>query len=77
MSFISSLYNQSIQANEFSICFTEEALNETLWLKYAENHHGFVMEYDLKTSKIDFGENYQIYNKTNITSSLYPIYYSN
>lgn len=69
---------QFIQANEFSICFTEESLNETLWLKYAENHHGFVMEYDLydEPSRFDFGENYQLYNKINVAPSLYPIYYS-
>lgn len=27
--------------------FSEEKLNEVLWLKYAENHRGFVLEYDL------------------------------
>lgn len=30
----------------YSICFCEDPFNENLWLKYAENHHGFVMVYD-------------------------------
>ena len=30
-----------IQKNLFSICFCENALNETLWLKYANNYKGF------------------------------------
>lgn len=31
-----------------SICFceSEDGLNERLWLKYAENHSVFVLEYD-------------------------------
>ena len=31
-----------------SICFAEESDNESLWLKYANNHSGFVLEYDVK-----------------------------
>ena len=30
----------------YSICFCEDPFNENLWLKYADNHHGFVMVYD-------------------------------
>lgn len=37
----------NIQKQLFSICFCEDSLNETLWLKYADNHKGFVQIYDL------------------------------
>lgn len=36
-----------IQTQLFSICFCEDPFNETLWLKYADNHRGFVQIYDL------------------------------
>ena len=36
-----------IQEQLFSICFCENPFNETLWLKYADNHKGFVQIYDL------------------------------
>lgn len=37
----------NIQKQLFSICFCENPCNETLWLKYADNHRGFVQIYDL------------------------------
>ena len=36
-----------VQSEMQSICFSEDGFNEQLWLKYAENHNGFVLEYDL------------------------------
>lgn len=38
-----------VQSEMQSICFCEskDGLNEQLWLKYAENHGGFVLEYDM------------------------------
>ena len=36
-----------IQRNLFSICFCEDELNETLWLKYANNYKGFALVYDV------------------------------
>lgn len=38
---------KDIQKQLFSICFCEDPFNETLWLKYADNHKGFVQIYDL------------------------------
>ena len=32
-----------IQKNLFSICFCGSVLNETLWLKYANNYRGFAL----------------------------------
>ena len=37
-----------IQKKLFSICFCEDTLNETLWLKYANNYKGFALVYDVK-----------------------------
>lgn len=70
---------QIVQSEEYSICFTEDELNEVLWLKYAQNHKGFVMGYDLKNDadflcgKTDKCENCSSYI---IDSSLYPVCYS-
>ncbi len=41
------MVRNSIQRRLFSICFSEDPYNETLWLKYAENYSGFVLIYDL------------------------------
>ena len=37
-----------IQKYLFSICFCEDVMNETLWLKYANNYKGFALIYDVK-----------------------------
>lgn len=37
---------QSIRENMCMACFTETYDNENLWLKYADNHKGFCLEYD-------------------------------
>lgn len=37
-----------IQKILFSICFCEDELNETLWLKYANNYRGFALVYNVK-----------------------------
>ena len=35
-----------LQRQIYSICFCEDPLNETMWLKYADQHKGFVQVYD-------------------------------
>ena len=37
-----------IKKDTWSVCFSEDGLNESLWLKYANQHKGFVVSYDLK-----------------------------
>lgn len=37
----------SIRKNTWSVCFSEDGFNETLWLKYADRYHGFSLQYDL------------------------------
>lgn len=68
-----------VQRESYSICFSEDGFNESLWLKYAEHHKGFALEYDIRDPKnllcgqfpscascFSSGRNYP----------LYPIYYS-
>ena len=63
----------------WSICFCENGLNETLWLKYANQYKGFVLIYDLNNSenfqygKMDKCKNCGIFN---YGTHLYHMYYS-
>ena len=68
-----------IQRNLFSICFCENELNETLWLKYANNYRGFALVYDIKD------ENTFLCGKEDVCTncrslierpSIYPVYYT-
>lgn len=40
-----------IKKDTWSICFSENGFNETLWLKYADQHKGFVQIYDLENNE--------------------------
>lgn len=69
-----------IQNEIFSICFSENGLNESLWLKYADMYKGFCLIYDLTNTennhcgKMDKCKNCGIYK---FGTRIYPIYYSN
>lgn len=60
-------------------CFSENGFNESLWLKYADQHKGFVLIYDLEND-----DNYLCGKQQkccdcgikNFGTPLYPIYYS-
>lgn len=63
----------------FSICFCDDPLNESLWLKYADNHSGFVMIYDMFDPdvfqcgrEVDCGNCFMNQTRPNV----YPVYYS-
>lgn len=64
----------------YSICFCEDSFNENLWLKYADNHHGFVLVYDFYDNSTnlcgysDICENCVIKNNF---PAIYPVYYTN
>lgn len=81
-----------LQKNSLSICFTEkeenefnkktdnDGLNEVLWLKYAENHHGFALEYDLSNDTAFLCGTIEpcvSCPASKISYPLYPVYYSN
>ena len=68
-----------IQRNLFSICFCEDALNETLWLKYASNYKGFALVYDVKNQDTFLcGKEETCKNCRSMIErpSTYPVYYS-
>ena len=71
---------QSVQADMQSICFSENGMNEQLWLKYANNHSGFALEYDLADdSAFLCGEREKCKNclAGRLHYSTYPVHYSN
>lgn len=73
-----SLCNE-IKKDTWSVCFSENGLNEVLWLKYAQQHKGFVLEYDLANEdnflcgKQEKCKNCAVWN---FGTPVYPMYYS-
>ena len=68
-----------IQKNLFSICFCEDAMNETLWLKYANNYRGFALIYDVKDdSSFLCGKEKMCENCRSLIEKpfVYPVYYT-
>ena len=68
-----------IQKNLFSICFCEDSLNETLWLKYANNYRGFVLVYDIQNQNTFLcGKEEICKNCRSLIEkpAIYPVYYS-
>ena len=68
-----------VKKDTWSVCFSENGFNEALWLKYADQHKGFVQIYDLENN-----DNYLCGKQEkcancgikNYGTPLYPIYYS-
>lgn len=79
--FINQVLNlrNEIRKDTWSICFSENGLNETLWLKYANQYKGFALIYDLNNTenfrcgKMDKCKNCGIFK---YGTPLYPMYYS-
>ena len=63
----------------WTVCFSESGINETMWLKYADQYKGFCLVYDFSddTRKL-CGKQEKCVNcvVNNAGVSLYPIYYS-
>ena len=78
------LYNalslrDEVKKDTWSICFSENGFNEVLWLKYADQHRGFVQIYDLENDENCLcGKQEKCTNCEIIKygTPLYPIYYS-
>ena len=69
-----------IKKDTWSICFSENGFNETLWLKYANQHKGFTLIYDLENNENFLcGKQEKCKNCgiKKLGTPLYPIYYSN
>ena len=68
-----------VKKDTWSVCFSENGFNEVLWLKYADQHKGFVQVYDLEND-----ENYMCGKQDKCQNCgikiygapLYPIFYS-
>ena len=70
---------KKVQQQLFSICFCDDPLNESLWLKYADNHSGFVMIYDMLDPDVfQCGREAHCGNcfMNQIKPNVYPVYYS-
>lgn len=68
-----------IKKDTLSVCFSENGFNEVLWLKYADQHKGFVQIYDLDDNeKILCGKQEKCANCgiNKYGTPLFPIYYS-
>lgn len=68
-----------VQKESYSICFSEDGFNEALWLKYAEHHRGFVLEYDIRDSQNLLCGQFPFCAACSANGRkypLYPIYYS-
>ena len=68
-----------VKKDTWSVCFSENGFNEVLWLKYADQHRGFVQIYDLENNdNFLCGKQEKCANCgiKNYGTSLYPIYYS-
>lgn len=68
-----------VKKDTWSICFSENGFNEVLWLKYADQHKGFVQIYDLENNEnflCGKQEKCASCEVKNFGTPLYPIYYS-
>lgn len=62
-----------------SICFTENDLNEAMWMKYADQHRGFCLIYDLsddRNYRCDRHDCCQTCDNYRYGTPLYPVFYS-
>ncbi len=80
-SFLSSALNlrDDVKKDIWPVCFSEDGLNEVLWLKYADQHKGFVQIYDLENDdNLLCGKQEKCANCgiKNYGTPLYPIYYT-
>lgn len=62
---------QNMQIDTYSVCFCESVRNESSWMKYADNHKGFVLEYNFSPEFIDELWKYKV-----LSANLFPVYYS-
>ena len=77
-------FRNRMRKNTWSICFCERYDNENLWMKYANGHKGFVLEYDVQqlikgVIEVDKGNNSTFCDncESNVFSSdIWPVYYT-
>ena len=69
-----------VHQQQYSICFCENPLNESLWLKYADNHRGFVLMYDPLDENTFNENNNKCFTSCNLMKeshpNIFPVYYT-
>lgn len=68
-----------VKKDTWSVCFSENGFNEVLWLKYADQHKGFVQIYDLNNDdNFLCGKREKCANCgiKKFGTPLYPVFYS-
>lgn len=78
LEYVRNIRNE-IKKDTWSVCFSEDGLNESLWLKYANQHKGFAVAYDLENNDNMLCGKQMECNNCRMNKSeinLFPIYYS-
>lgn len=68
-----------IKKDIWTVCFSENGFNEVLWLKYAQQHKGFVVQYDMNKPENILCGSYEKCEACGVPLSgtpLYPVMYS-
>ena len=67
-----------VRKNVWLVCFSGNGLNETLWLKYADQYRGLVQFYDMEDESAFLCGKQEKYKECGIRYGppIYPIYYS-
>lgn len=68
-----------VREDTWAVCFSENGINETLWLKYADQHKGFLLIYDMENDEnLLCGKQQKCINCCfgNSLPALYPMQYS-
>lgn len=78
LEFMRNIRNE-IKKDVWSACFSENGLNEVLWLKYAQQHTGFVLQYDMENYDLLLCGKQEKCKQCGVHkwgTPLYPVYYS-
>lgn len=78
VNYVRNIRNE-VKKDVWSACFSESDCNEVLWLKYAEQHKGFALRYDLDKPELFMcgkSEKCRTCGLANVRAALCPIYYS-
>ena len=78
MNFFRNIRNE-IKKDIWTVCFSENGFNETLWLKYAQQHKGFAIQYDMNKPENILCGTYEKCKACGVPQAgtpLYPVMYS-
>ena len=78
LQFVRNIRNE-VKKDIWSVCFSENGFNEALWLKYAQQHKGFAVQYDLERPELLLCGTEEKCKECGVLkwgTPLYPVYYS-